>query len=184
MPIHSIFNDRFLFSRLRQGDTEAFNCVFEASYKGLVLYANRILNDMDMAEEAVQGVFVKLWSNRKAIDIKGSLLSYLKKSVYNRCLDILKHKQIIKEHESASKHVIPDHSETVEDIILFDEFREKAELAINNLPENCKKVFLLSRYEGLKYAEIAQKLDISIKTVEAQIGKALKILRGELGSYR
>lgn len=180
MKARSAYEEKFICSRLKEGDRDAFNFVFYTYYKGMVLYAKRILKDLDQAEDAVQGVFVKLWTNREKISIESSILSYLQRSVHNKCLDILKHEKVVKEHENSPHNHITERVDTGEDLILFAEIREKLEHSINNLPDNCKEIFKLSRFEGLKYTEIAERLQISVKTVEAGIGKALKILRSEL----
>ena len=177
------YHERFLLSKLREGDEDAFNCIFYTYYKGLVLYANKFLLDIDKSEETVQGIFVKLWSDREQIHIITSLRIYLLKSVQNKCLDILKHKKIAQEY--VDKTVQQPYAQTIdsEDIILFTELKENIEFSINNLPENCREIFKLSRYEGLKYSEIADKLNISVKTVEVQIGKALNKLRHDLKHF-
>ena len=177
------YHERFLLSKLREGDEDAFNCIFNMYYKGLVLYANKFLMDHDKAEEAVQGIFVKLWSDREQIIINTSLKTYLQKSVQNKCLDILKHKKVVQDYKDKIAKQPVEQTDNSEDLILFAELYERIEYSINNLPENCREIFKLSRYEGLKYIEIAQKMNISIKTVEVQIGKALKKLRDDLKQY-
>jgi len=171
-----VYHERFLLSKLSKGDEDAFNCIFNMYYKGLVLYANKFLMDRDKAEETVQGLFVKLWSDREQIKINTSLKTYLQKSVQNKCLDILKHKKVVQDYMDKTGRQLVEQTGSSEDLILFTELNEKIEDLINNLPENCREIFKLSRYEGLKYTEIAQKMNISIKTVEVQIGKALKKL--------
>ena len=183
MDTNSVYHERFFISKLRKGDEDAFNCIFYTYYKGFVLYANKFLKDMDKAEEAVQGIFVKLWSEREKIKITTSLKTYLQKSVQNKCLDILKHKKIVQDYADKTANNPGSQSGNNEDLILYTELKEKIEYSINNLPENCREIFKMSRYGGLKYTEIAQKLDISVKTVEAQIGKALKKLRDDLKEY-
>lgn len=177
------YHERFLLSKLGKGDEDAFNCIFYTYYKGLVLYANKFLIDRDKAEETVQGVFVKLWSDREQIKIITSLRMYLQKSVQNKCLDILKHKKIVQDYVDKTERQPNDQTGNGEDLILFAELKEKIEHSVNNLPENCREIFKLSRYKGLKYTEIAQEKNISIKTVEVQIGKALKKLRDDLKEF-
>jgi len=178
-----VYHERFLLYKLSKGDKDAFNCIFNMYYKGLVLYANKFLMDRDKAEETVQGLFVKLWSDREQIKINTSLKTYLQKSVQNKCLDILKHKKVVQDYMDKTGRQLVEQTGSSEDLILFTELNEKIEDSINNLPENCREIFKLSRYEGLKYTEIAQKMNISIKTVEVQIGKALKKLRDDLKQY-
>jgi RNA polymerase sigma-70 factor (ECF subfamily) len=183
MTNQPVYHERFLISKLSKGDEDAFNCIFNMYYKGLVLYANKFLLDRDKAEEAVQGIFVKLWSGREQIIINTSIKTYLRKSVQNKCLDILKHKKVVQDYVDKVGRQPVEQTANSTDLILFAELNEKIEYSINNLPENCREIFKLSRYEGLKYVEIAQKMNISIKTVEVQIGKALKKLRDDLKQY-
>ena len=183
MSKHSAIDEKFLVSKLRKGDEDAFNCIFYAYYKGLVLYAKEFTEDMDTAEEIVQGFFVKFWTEREQIHITSSVKAYLVKSVRNKCLDFLKHRKIMDKHNKEIQKELPNKVEEGEEVIMTYELKEKIENSINALPENCREIFKKSRYEGKKYREIAGELGISIKTVEAQIGKALKKLREDLKDF-
>jgi len=182
------YHENVVISKFKEGDKSAFNCIFYTYYELLVLYANQLLMDHDKAEETVQGIFVKLWLDRNQINIINSLGVYLQKSTKNKCLDILKHEKIVHNYldktinQSKGNYEINNINNS-EDIILYTELKQKIEYSINNLPDNCREIFKLSRYEGMKYAEIAQKLNISVKTVEVHIGKALKKLRNDLKKY-
>jgi len=179
----SVIDEKFLVSKLRKGDEDAFNCIFYAYYKGLVLYAKEFTGDMDTAEEIVQGYFVKFWTEREQIHITSSVKAYLVKSVRNKCLDFLKHRKIMDKHNKEIQKEPPDIVDEGEEVIMTYELKEKIEKSIYALPGNCKEIFKKSRYEGKKYREIAGELGISIKTVEAQIGKALKTLREDLKDF-
>ena len=179
----SVIDGKFLVSKLRKGDEDAFNYIFYAYYKGLVLYAKEFTEDMDTAEEIVQGFFVKFWTEREQIRIISSVKAYLVKSVRNKCLDFLKHRKIMDKYNKEIQKKPPNKADEGEEVIMTYELKEMIEKSINTLPENCKEIFKKSRYEGKKYKEIAGELGISVKTVEAQIGKALKILREELKDF-
>jgi len=179
----SVIDEKFLVSKLRKGDEDAFNCIFYAYYKGLVLYAKEFTGDMDTAEEIVQGYFVKFWTEREQIHITSSVKAYLVKSVRNKCLDFLKHRKIMDKYNKEIQKESPDIVDEGEEVIMTYELKEKIEKSIYALPENCREIFKKSRYEGKKYSEIAVELGISIKTVEAQIGKALKKLREDLKDF-
>jgi RNA polymerase sigma-70 factor (ECF subfamily) len=146
--------------------------LFNTEYDNILLVALRILNNNQEAEDVVQDCFIKLWENRGEISIDGSKSSYLKKMVRNRCIDIIR----------AQKESV----ELNEDTTLLNEEEEpdddasKIELVnktINNLPEKCRQIFVLSKFEKMTYQEISKKLEISPKTVENQISIALKKIR-------
>jgi RNA polymerase sigma-70 factor, ECF subfamily len=160
-----------------------FEKFFKARYRSFCFIANRYVKDILVAEEIVQDVFVKIWEKRDQITIKGSFSAYLATSVKNNSINYLKHVSIVKNFErSELTRISIDASDTEEE--MQDLELESAILnAISDLPAQRKKVFLLSRVEGLKYHEIAEKLGLSVKTIEAQMGKALKHLRSKLKDY-
>lgn len=183
MSKYSAIDEKFLVSKLRKGDEDAFNWIFYAYYKGLVLYAKEFTEDMDAAEEIVQGFFVKFWTEREQIHITSSVKAYLVKSVRNKCLDFLKHRKIMDKHNKEIQKELPNKVEEGEEVIMTYELKEKIEKSIYALPGNCREIFKMSRYDGKKYREIAGELGISVKTVEAQIGKGLKKLREDLKEF-
>ena len=170
-----------MVERLRNKDKRAFELVFNNYYSLLKSYAMRFLEDVEEAEEVVQDVFVKFWEKCDSLSPDSSIKSYLFRSVHNTSLNFLKHQKVkdsyrqfvISSMESeASESGIPE--------LDHQNIRERIHLEIDNLPPRCAEIFKLSRFEGLKYVEIAEHLSISIKTVEVQMGKALKILRSSL----
>ncbi len=162
------------FESIRQGDEIAYSNLFDQYYTALCYFADKYLNDMDLSRSLVQGFFVDLWDKKTQISIDSSLKSYLYFSVKNRAIDYLRKR---KKTVPLTEHLFDEQQ------VSFDDLIEKAELAdninncINQLPKKCREVFLLSRSQGLKYSEIAEKLDISPKTVEMQVSIALKRLR-------
>jgi RNA polymerase sigma-70 factor, ECF subfamily len=170
--------DQETLRALSKGDQSAFKLVFDTSYESLCQYACTILKDMDEAEDVVQSVFIKIWENREDLDIKHTIRSYLFKAVYHRCINQLEHRAIKLKYQD---HGLRDASTHIQHPEVFpNELEDHIRKAISALPPQCKAVFLLSRYEELRYAEIARKMNISVNTVENQISKALKILRSEL----
>ena len=167
---------------LKQGDTKAFDDIFRSYYQPLCIYAKKILQgDPMQAEDIVQQTFVKLWETRTKIDIQTSLKSYLYKSVHNTALNKLRHlKTKTKYQEHALRQLELHRSYQPE---AHQELSQKIQAAISSLPKQCRYIFELSRFEELKYREIADQLQISVKTVETQMGKALKILRSQLAEY-
>lgn len=175
--------DKVLISKLNIGDYSAFSCIFSAYYKDLVMFASRFTHDYDNAEEIVQDTFVKLWEERKSVNVKISLKSFLLKSVQNKCFDWYRHKKIKQAHYDfiikSSLHF--DHD--TENYILYSELQEELENAIEMLPGQISEAFRMNRYQGLKYHEIAGILNVSVRTVEVRIGKALSLLRTYLKEY-
>lgn len=160
-----------------------FEKFFREKYRSLCFQANRYVKDISVAEEIVQEVFVHIWEKRDQIIIKGSVSAYVATSVKNNCLNHIKHVSIVKSYErNELTRVSIDPTDTEEEMHDFE--LESAILnAIAELPPQRKKVFMLSRVDGLKYHEIAEKLGLSVKTIEAQMGKALKQLRIKLKDY-
>lgn len=174
-------DSNFILRKLKEGDKEAFDFIFREYYQNLVWFAMEFILDKDKAEEFVQGVFVKFWQEREKIVIVTSLKAYLNKSVQNKCLDFIKHSKIKKEYEELSHN--GNKTEWAENDFLTYELRAKIKDAVDRLPEKTRVIFKLSRYENKKYREISEELTISVKTVEAHMGKALATLRGELNEW-
>ncbi len=164
--------------------TEAsFELLFKAQFKGLHGYAFSIVKDMIAAEEVVQNVFYKLWERKGQIEIETSLKAYLYKAVYNDSLNYIKHQKVRLAYAAHVTRQSDKEAENASGKVLAGELKGKIHRAMNELPEQCRTIFQLSRFEGLKYQEIANVLGLSIKTVENQMGKALKILRTKLADY-
>lgn len=168
------------FEEIRKEGEVAFNKAFDLYYVSLCFYVNKILFDFDLSRSVVQQVFVDLWIKRDQLRID-SLKSYLYQSVRNAALDILKHKKAESKYLLSLEKEEPGH---LSDLIEEAELADRINRAIQNLPEKCREIFILCRFEELKYAEIAEKLNISVKTVEMQISIALKKLRAELSDYQ
>ena len=160
-----------------------FEKFFKEKYRAFCFIANKYVKNFAVAEEIVQDVFVRIWEKRDQIVIKGSIVAYITTSVKNNSLNYLKHISIVKTYERAElTRISMDSSETEEE--MYDIELESAILnAIAEFPPQRKKVFMLSRVDGLKYHEIAEKMGLSVKTIEAQMGKALKHLRIKLKDY-
>ncbi len=155
--------------------------LFRVFFTPLCQFARKYTNDLDSAREIVHDVFVTLWEKRQEIDTDKQIKSYLFTSVYNRSLNYIRdNKKFDKNIELSELTKTVDESKKVEDMMDSVVLNARIQQALQKLPEKCREVFILSRFKELKYAEIAQKLEISVKTVEAQMTKALKILREEL----
>jgi RNA polymerase sigma-19 factor, ECF subfamily len=164
---------------VRGMDNTAFEKLFKAYFAPLMAFSRRILADEDDAREVVHQVFINLWEKREEIDLSTSLKSYLFTSVNNRSLNVIRDRKKFSSEEIPEIAGEWDVSAQIESMELEEKIRE----VINSLPGKCREIFELNRFEGLKYVEIAEQLAISVKTVENQISKALKILREEMGKY-
>jgi RNA polymerase sigma-70 factor (ECF subfamily) len=175
-----MIGDIEIIRRIRQGDAAQFESLFRSSYISLVRYAKTLIKDHDTAEEIVQDLFFRLWKDKEKIEIESSLNGYLFRSVHNRCLHYVEHNRVVKRHAEEMSYRHAESQETPSDIIYYKELQAKIARILERLPERCGKIFYMSRFEGLKYTEIAEKLSVSVKTVESNMGRALKEFRKEL----
>lgn len=173
-----------LLTSLQKGDEEAFAYVFKTFYPPLFNYAGRILRDEEQANDVVQDTFCRLYENRSNITIHISLKSYLYRSVYNSCIDLIRHKKVANAYVDAkmldfyfSRIIQLPEAELK---MLDEDIGEAIREAIGHLPERCRQIFCLSKLEGLSNKQIAEQLGISVKTVETQMTTAFVRLRKEL----
>jgi RNA polymerase sigma-70 factor, ECF subfamily len=174
--------DHEQLAALRLGDEAAFDAIFRAYYARLVRMSEGMLGERAPAEEIAQDVMLELWRRREALVVETSLQAYLFRATRNRTLNHLRHEKVV---NRGSVFAAPEMSVQPqgEDELRNREIDAALRDAMNSLPPRCRAVFELSRVQGLKYAEIATALDISIKTVEAQMGKALRIIRDRMSDF-
>lgn len=175
-------DERVLLERLQSGDQAAFDTMFRAHYAHLVAFAQGMLHERAAAEDIAQDVMLELWRRRGDISIAESLRAYLLRATRNRALNQLRHHKVAKR---AEPQVVGEDSvnATGASNLVAGELRDALVAAVCELPPACREVFELSRSRGLRYAEIAAMLGISVKTVESQMGKALKHLRSRLAAW-
>lgn len=169
-------------NKIKNGDIKEFEFFFRELYEPLLQYANSITNNENDSEEIVQEIFLNIWKNRKNIEITSSLSAYLYRSVYNNCLQQIKRNKLNIKYQQYATSQINRPIEPLEEL-KYNELNKKVFEVLNELPNNCQTIFKLSRFHGLKYREIALKLSISIKTVEANMNKALKYFRENMKDY-
>ncbi len=169
-----------IIRRIRQGDEGQFESLFRSSYVSLVRYAKSLVRDHDTAEEIVQDLFFRLWQDREKIKIDSSLNGYLFRAIHNRCIHWINHNRVVMKHAREMTYKPTESTDNPSDIIQYKELQLKITKIIERLPERCGKIFYMNRFEGLKYSEIAKKLSVSVKTVEANMGRALKEFRRAL----
>ena len=175
-----MIRDTEIVGKIRQGDVEQFELLFRSSYVSLVRYAKNLIKDHDTAEEIVQDLFFRLWQDREKLNIESSLNGYLFRSVHNRCLHFIEHNRVVERHAEEMSYRPSESQESPADILHYKELQSRIAKILERLPERCGQIFYMSRFEGLKYTEIAEKLSVSIKTVESNMGRALKEFRKEL----
>jgi RNA polymerase sigma-70 factor (ECF subfamily) len=175
-------NEETLLQALRNGDEGAMESLFREHYKRLCNYANTLLNDMDKSEDVVQQLFIQMWEKREVMEITGSVQSYLFRALRNSCLNKIKYGKV-RQLYAEEVIALSKQSEPASSITLQDELQHQIKKAIESLPDQCRLIFKMSRFEELKYSEIAEQLGLSIKTVENQMGKALRIMREKLKDY-
>ena len=170
--------------RIKNGDEYSFELLFRKYYVRLCGFANKFLNDPEEAREIVQDVFLRLWEAREDIRPEDSLNSYLFRLTQNKSINKLRRRRVESKYTEILQLVYAENREiSPYDSLLVNELNNEITTAVGKLPVKCREIFDLSRMEGLRYSEIAIMLQISVKTVEAQMSKALKILRLELKDY-
>jgi RNA polymerase sigma-70 factor (family 1) len=172
-----------LVTGLRNSDEKVFETIFRNYYERLCNYANSILNDMDEAEEIVQNTFLIVWERSSNTVIHTSVKSYLYQSVHNHCLNRIKHYKVRRQHNEYYRHQSENIADSPSQLLMGAELEQKITKAIEELPKQCKIIFKLSRFENLTYAEIANQLSLSVKTVDNHMVRALRILREKLKEY-
>ena len=174
--MNQLVNHNDTLSALKTGDRAAFELLFKSMYKRLVGYAYQFIKDKDQCEELVQDAFYHIWAKRAEIEINSSVQAYLFSAVRNKALNEIAHQKVVQLHRQEAVEDEPHEQNPLEQT----ELGELIAKAVEKLPLERRKVFYMSKYEGKKFKEIADELGISIKTVENQMGKALKFLLEEL----
>ncbi len=174
-----------LTRNIKTREEQTFELIFRKYYVRLCGFANKFIGDTAESEEIVQEAFLKIWEKRDRINLDGDMRPYLFKSVQNLCYNFVEHQKVADKYyqviEEAYKNQKGDYHSF--ESVIYSELQDKVEETIGSLPQKCREIFRLSRKDGLKYNEIAEKLQISVKTVEAQMSRALATLRKELSDY-
>ncbi|MEP3379574.1 MAG: RNA polymerase sigma-70 factor [Maribacter dokdonensis] len=180
MDNNNYINEHLLLNGLKKGSEGAYEYFFGKYYKELCNYLLAICGNSELAEEIAQQAFVNFWDRRKKIDIKNDRLKpYFFRMAYNLFIDSKRNE--LKKYRLLEKLKQEAYSEVVElDNVQYENRLKLVQNEIENLPEQCKKVFILGKKHGLKYKEISEQLHISVKTVEIHMSKALKRLRTQL----
>ncbi len=174
--------DRDLLARLRGGDHGAFEAIFRQWYEPVVRSANRVLRDAGVAEELSQDVFLELWRRRESFAEDSSVAGYLMQAVRNRALNHLRHLAVQKK-SVVYVEALSEPAERADAQAQASELHAALTLAIAELPPRTREVFVMSRERGMRYAEIAEQLGVTVKAVEANMSRALRMLRERLSAF-
>ncbi|UIR55678.1 RNA polymerase sigma-70 factor [Sphingobacterium sp. SRCM116780] len=181
MNVHDNLSDNELIDLLKANQEQALSALYFRYWDKLLVVAGNHIHDYDIAEESVQDVFVSLWKRRHSLDLKYSLANYLAVAIKYRVISQQdKQYRYLKNIESSSNENNYHLSPAADELILEKEILQKIEASIDKLPEKCRIIFRMNREEGKTYKQIANELDISEKTVETHISKAIKHLRNDL----
>ncbi len=175
--------DKELIKLLNQNNKDAFEHIFKFYYNDLCNYLLYLIKDKDTVEQLVQELFVYIWENRESFSPKGNLKSYFFKSCKNKALNYYKHEGIKSKHSDALKLAYYNGNINLPEEVERKELESIIEQGLDLLPHKCREVFILVKRNGFTYAEAAEILDISRKTVENQMGKALQRLRKFIKPY-
>ena len=172
--------EKYIIEGLRSGSESAYRQLFEQYYQKLVVFACRYLEDLESARDIVQEFYLYLYESRLSISIQTSLKSYLYSAVKNRCLNQAKHEQVKEKHRNMSGSEANVSDPGLEEIMDAVELEARVYEIVSKLPEKCRQIYIMSRVDGKRNREIADELNLSVRTVETQISKALKSLRNSL----
>lgn len=175
--------DSFLLDRIANNDEEAFSCLFSEYYVDFVMFASTFVGGKEDSEEIVQDVFIELWESRNKLKRNSSLRSYLLTIIHNRCIDVLRHRQI---KQNYLEYVIKEDSANPYDAeasVFLSDLQRKLEDAFLKIPAEFLIPFKMNRFEGKKYQEIADELNLPLRTVEFRIAQALRLMRTLLKEY-
>lgn len=178
-----LLSDTDLLNRIQEGEEWAFEVLFKQYFQGLSVYAKRFLNDLDLAQDIVQEVFVKFYEQKDTLVVHSSLKALLYQSVRNRSLDYIRSRQTRSTHHEYILNMSQGQDVDGSDFMEQVELEERIYKSIADLPEQCRVIFRMSRLEGKRNQEIADELQLSKRTVETQISNALKRLRKDIFQY-
>ena len=184
MPMEKIKidNETLLLAALKMDSHEAFVQIFRRYYPDLVFFVSRFIPDMETCEDIVQEASIKIWANRKFLEIRTSLKTYLVSLVQNLALNEIKHRKVKTLYRNMYHEMIM--SLPADEHILYTELNDAVENLFSQLDPEVLETYMLSRSHHLKYTEIAKKLNISVRTVEARISKTIRFLQSNLKDYK
>jgi len=175
--------DFVLYTKVREGDIQAYETLFRRYYEPLCLYCNKITGDMNSSEDVVQELFYTIWKERFNLRIVWSVKSYLYGAARNQSLQYLERQHVRQRYyQNMVANELPDSdpNDSPQKILEYKELEQRLEFILEKLPKRRRDIFRMSRFEGKKYEEIANEMSLSVKTIEAEMSKALQALRKSL----
>lgn len=180
---YDILEEGVLIQHVREGDNEAWEYITRKFYASLLNFIYGMVHERETAEELVQDVFVNFWVKRERLEITISLKSYLYRAARNHTLNFIKRRKFEQDYQQRLGRSMSFSKNETEDAFLFSELEKKLYAAIESLPEQRREIFRMSRFEEMTYKEIAEAMDIPVRTVHYQIGLALRDLRDMLKGH-
>ncbi len=184
MQNSSISEDQSILALLKNNDEQAMERIFDAYYPYLVNTAYHVLMDGHQAKDLVQDVLFHFWERRDSLTIESGLKSYLRRAVTNKCIDQIRRKKRFGVAEEFTDFNQASADVSTQALMETSDLKQAILAAVESLPERCKLVFTLSRFEDMSHSEISEQLDISKKTIENQMTKALKTIRLAIQHYK
>lgn len=172
-----------LLNEMKRGSQSAFSVLFGIYYADLLLYCGTFIRDRSECEDIVQEIFYKLWNDRRELGIDTSLKTYLLRAVRNGCFDVFRHRKIVRSHVCTVTATPAAGDLETENYILYSDLQDRLDEVLGQLDEKAAEAFRMNRFEHLKYREIAERLQVSERTVEVRIGKALEFIRSHLHDF-
>ena len=184
MPNEEKQIDQQLMQQIKAGDNSAYDTLFRKYYSYLCMVVMRMTHSKEQSEDIVQEVFLEVWRKKEQLDIKSAVKSYLHRSVVNKTLNKIRDKKLEFDQDEEKLNSLPNMQSTPLQKIQGEELQSVIKTAFESLPEKCRVVFSMVKYEAMSYKETAEKLEISVKTVENQMSKALRIMREAINKYK
>jgi RNA polymerase sigma-70 factor, ECF subfamily len=183
-------SDAEMLNLIENDDLKAFEEFYFHFHPRLFAYARKFIEETELAKDIVQEVFAEFWERRNSLDIKSSLSGYLFRTVHNKCLNLISSQKVRNQYSShvsaklkTAEFMFYESGEHNYNSVFYTEIENIVKENVQGLPEACRQIFELSRFEGFDNQEIADKLQISVRTVENQVYKALKTLKEALRDY-
>jgi len=176
--------DFILFTKVRDGDVSAYETLFRRYYEPLCMYSAKITDNLDIAEDIIQEIFYKIWKDRANLRIVLSVKSYLFGAVRNNSLQYIEHLKVRRQHQDYVKTDNFQKSRSPQDILEYKELEQQIGFALEKLPKRRQEIFKMNRFEGKKYEEIAREMSLSVKTIEAEMSKALQVVRKSINNEK
>lgn len=172
--------ERTLLNEMKQDNEEAFSVLFRIYYTDMLFYCGSYIREQSECEDIVQNIFFKLWNDRESLNIECSLKTYLLRAVRNSCYDAFRYRKSVRTYMSAFTELPGAAAWETDNYILYSDLKTRLDAVLEKLDDKASEAFRMNRFENLKYKEIAQQLNVSERTIEVRISRALEFIRSHL----